>query len=43
MASTYNQVATIAKDTVDSVVWEALQMKDATQADLLLGLKRLKR
>ena len=32
----------LAKDTVDSVVWDAIHMKDATQADLLLGLKRLK-
>ena len=33
----------LAKDTVDSVVWDAIQMKDATQSDLLLGLKRQKR
>jgi SNF2 family DNA or RNA helicase len=32
----------IAKDTVDEVVWAAVQKKDATQADLLLGLKRQK-
>lgn len=32
----------LAKDTVDSVVWEAVQKKDATQADLLRGLKRQK-
>jgi len=32
----------LAKDTVDSVVWDAIQMKDATQRDLLLGLKRLR-
>tara|TARA_R110000824_G_scaffold21496_6_gene80069 strand:+ start:1052 stop:2485 length:1434 start_codon:yes stop_codon:yes gene_type:complete len=32
----------LAKDTVDLVVWEAVQRKDATQRDLLLGLKRSK-
>ena len=32
----------IAKDTVDEVVWEAVQRKDATQADLLRGLKKQK-